>query len=67
MPDPTQGESSHAFTVENPDTSKGIVDTLRKIKIHQTMSNPERFLKKRTFQSWLQVKKSFSSFASKQV
>ena len=62
-----QGESSHAFIVENRDTSKRTIDTSRKTKVLRTMSNPERFLKKRVLQPWLQVQKSFCSFAANKL
>ena len=47
MPNPSPEENSHVFIVENLDTFKRIVDALRKTKVLRTMSNPERFLRRR--------------------
>ena len=55
------------FYCGNLDTSRMTVNTLRKTKVLQTMLNPARFMRRRALESWLQVKKSFCSFASKRV
>ena len=46
--------SLHAFIVENLDISRQAVDTLRRTKVSQRMSNPERFLRKRAHMLLLQ-------------
>ena len=62
---PQRREKSHAksksrckltaFIVENMDIFKRTVDTLRRTKVPQRMSNPETFLRRRAHQLLLQV------------
>ena len=47
MPGLSPKVSSHVSIAESMDTSRRIVDTLRRTKVPQKMSNPERFLRRR--------------------
>ena len=64
---PSLEVSSRAFIVESLYTSRRIVDNLRRTKVPQRMSNPERFLRRRAHQPLLQVKRRSCSCLSKQA
>ena len=67
MQDPSPKVSLHAFIVENLDSSRRIVDTLRRTKVPQKMLNLYSFMRRRAHQLLRQVKRKFCSFVSKQA